>query len=162
MQKTATVPRFLLVVIIVAASFLAPGWGFRRTDALTLPYTSYLFSVGSIDSTRGFAYFSTSSYYEHIVRIHLSDFSYVSNLTLVNGYPSTAAVVDTLGGYAYFVSEQSNITKIRLSDFSPQGSKVLPLQGHSGCSNYGFPSAVIDSIAGFAYFGPSYSCSLQR
>jgi len=44
-------------------------------------------------------------------------------LTLVNGYPSTAAVVDTLGGYAYFVSEQSNITKIRLSDFSPQGSK---------------------------------------
>jgi hypothetical protein len=159
LQKTIAASRFLLIVILVAIPLLTPAWGFGRKDDLTLPYNSIVFSTGVIDPTHGFAYFSGGSVPDNIARIRLADFSYVSNLTLVNSYSSTAALVDTLGGYAYFASDQPSIARVRLSDFSRQGSLTVPLQGHFGCYNGGFSSAVIDGSAGFAYFGPSYSCS---
>ena len=57
-----------------------------------------------IDTTRGFAYFSTRTGNQSaVIKVRLSDFTRMDTLTLDPGFGSlSSAVIDTGNGYAYF------------------------------------------------------------
>lgn len=99
-----------------------------------------------IDTVNGFAYIGTFTATGSVIKIRLSDFSYVATLN-ITASRLHAAVLDEVNGFAYFASyANQKISKIRLSDFSEVA--VLDTPGFTV-----FRSAVIDSASGYAYFG---------
>lgn len=135
---------------------------FTQVGTLTFHSGENLVSSGVIDPGGGFAYFggslwSNTSHVGIVEKVRLSDFTEVAalNLTanLCSGSCSTgsAAVIDTVRGFAYFVMnmDPSTIYKIRLSNFTLVGSFTL----NPGENNIGGQSAAIDPANGYAYFG---------
>jgi len=95
------------------------------------------------------------------VKVRLSDLAFVESLSLETGGNITEtgpigigaapAVIDTVRGYAYFVTKgngpsPTRIVRVRLSDFAVAGALSLH-------EVWGFSSAIIDATNGFAYFG---------
>lgn len=107
-----------------------------------------------IDTVNGFAYFGTDANPGLIVKVRLSDFTRVGILMLDDTPEATeeiflrSAVIDTQNGFAYFGSDRSpgTIIKVRLSDFTRVGALKLNTGEDS------LYSAVIDQNNGFAYF----------
>jgi len=115
-----------------------------------------------IDSVSGFVYFGTypsGGIYDKsgvIVKIRLSDFARVGTLVLNPGEDNSGGFIDTVHGFAYFISRgtfssshpSGMIVKVRLSDFTRVGELTLPGEGWPS-------SAVVDDRNGFAYIGKS-------
>ncbi len=103
------------------------------------------------DNVNGYAYMGTGDWPAKIIKVKISDFSYVDTLMLPpNQNGIMTGVVDTTNGYAYFdvISDSHagviSIIKVKLSDFSVEDT--LPISG-------GRPSSsVIDIDNGYAYF----------
>jgi hypothetical protein len=130
---------------------------FTRASSLTLSEDEYGLGSAVIDSEAGYAYFGTyfigskESVPGLIVKIRLSDFSRVANLSVDADLGS--AVIDPTAGYAYFASGfnyPGRILTIQLSDFTQIGTLTLN-EGES--LEYSHDSGVIDPANGFAYFG---------
>lgn len=81
-----------------------------------------------IDTVNGFAYYGTGSTPGKIIKIDLSTFTRVDDITLLAGEgPLEAAVIDT--GFAYFATftAPTKIIKIDLSTFTRVADVTLPL-----------------------------------
>jgi len=108
----------------------------------------------AIDTVHGFAYFGTDANPGLIIKLRLSDFTEVGVLALDDTPEATeeiflrSAVIDTSNGFAYFGSDRSpgTIVKVRLSDFTRVGALKLNPGEDS------LTAAVIDTANGFAYF----------
>ena len=126
------------------------------TEVANIPFSRGENNLGCavIDTANGFAYFGTDAQPGLIVKVRLSDFTKVGILTLDDTPEATdeinlrSAVIDTTNGFAYFGSDRSpgTIVKIRLSDFT----RVSALKLNPGEDS--LFSAVIDTVNGFAYF----------
>ena len=104
-----------------------------------------------IDKAHGFAYFASDTQPGIVTKVRLSDFTRVGSLVFSGRGEqfSSAAVIDTTNGFAYFGSFFSGrIEKVRLSDFTEVA--VINAKPQHGV---GFVTAVIDTVNGFAYFG---------
>jgi hypothetical protein len=100
-----------------------------------------------VDTTRGYAYFGTSS--GKVIKLRLADFAR-STLTLPPGEISLrAAVIDVPNNAAYFgtATRPAKVIKVRLSDLTRVEALTM---GENDGSLY---SAVFDPTKGFAYFG---------
>ena len=123
-----------------------------RGDAELINYLSIdvtdILYTSVIDTDNGFLYIGTETNPGYIIKIRLSDFTYIDYIQTDHRLVQTS-VIDTNAGFAYFGCDTSpaKILKIRLSDFTQVGTITPP----SGEDN--IVSAVIDTNAGFAYFG---------
>ncbi len=122
---------------------------FARVAALTVP-GAYNFAAAAIDTTKGFAYFGTSTYPAMIVKIRLSDFSLVRVLALNPGEDYVNSVlVDSAAGFGYFGLGSGVVVKLRLSDLSRVGTLVMN-------PGEGLGPGLIDVVKGYAYFTGGY------
>lgn len=126
---------------------------FSRAGSLpTIPGEGVI-RTGVVDSAGGYAYFGTSR--GVVVKLRLSDFAIVGNLTLLYGAAFLSSVIDTANGFAYF-GGGGYIFKISLQDFTVVDSIYLCVFDITLiCGSYSprLPTAVIDAGAGYAYFG---------
>jgi len=129
---------------------------FLRISTLTLDHVEDVAWSAVIDTVSGFAYFGTypggglPDKSGIIVKIRLSDFARVGTLVLNQGEDNSIGVIDTVHGFAYFISRSNVIVKVRLSDFTRVGELTLPGEGWPS-------SAVVDDRNEFAYIGKSVS-----
>ena len=104
-----------------------------------------------LDSGAGYAYFGTAATPALVVKVRLSDFTTVANLTLGAGAnaagSASAAILDPIHEIAYFGTLNGQIAKVNLSTFA-YDTLVQPGLG-------GISSAAIDPGSGFGYFGTS-------
>ncbi len=135
----------LLASFLAVLTFLAsvgPAAAETLVGSLTTPNANLLDSA-VIDSVHGFAYFGTDTSPGVIVKVNLSTFTEVATLQ-PGANCLTSAVIDVPGGFAYFGSFCNGVVvKIRLSDFSVNGTLMVSSQIVHG---------VIDTLHGFAYF----------
>jgi hypothetical protein len=142
---------FLICLVLSGVAFtLIPSTiAFSQVNTLTFKTGENYADSAVIDSVGGYAYFGTFTNPGTIIKVRLSDFTQVSNLTLNAGesYLRTSSVIDPAGGYAYFGTDTSPglIVKIRLSDFTRAGAL--------NTDQNLLETALIDAGAGFAYFG---------
>jgi hypothetical protein len=130
-------------------------------DYIILPEPEGYLRLAVIDTANGFAYFGASSdsttQPSSIVKIDLATFTRVDALTLPSGETfvhlpyqnvSTAAVIDTINGFAYFGTDTApaKIIKIDLSTFTRVDALTLPP------GEIYLQTAVIDDN-GYGYFG---------
>ncbi len=154
-----------LTVILIPSPLtsIPPARAFSRVNGLSLSPGENGLHVALIDPSGGYAYFGiegfgiNGNFYpsnSEVVKVRLSNFTRVGNLTLNSGEDDLqSAVIDPSGGYAYFgtATNPALVVKVHLADFADAGALTL----NSGEGP--LTSAVIDPSSGFAYFGTGTS-----
>lgn len=115
-----------------------------------------MFISAVVDSSKGYVYFGTGDLVTKLIKIRISDFSYVSELSFADDEAGLySGVIDPSAGYAYYGIMQHGspgapgaVVKVRLSDFSRRSQLVM-----EDVKETMFACSVIDTTHGYAYFG---------
>lgn len=116
---------------------------FTVVATLAMPF-DYV-SSALIDPASGFAYFGSRGA-AVVAKVSLSSFTVVATTSTFNF--NRDGVLDTIHGFAYFAGTGGSVSRIRLSDFTPDG--------HVELADAELFSASIDPVAGFAYFDTAF------
>ncbi len=140
----------IMILAVLPAIHVTHAQTFTEVGSLTFLHVGVGVGTAVIDPTHGFAYFGSSV----VVKVRLSDFTEVGNLTLSPFQDLQASVIDPAAGFACFLTIGDVFVKVRLSDFSEVASLALKPGAQFGGP---FDSSVIDTVRGFAYVTMSNS-----